>query len=776
MDNFSLITDLATVTVLAGIAAIIFQILGLPLMLGYLVCGLFVGPQFHAVFPIYNDKAIHELSQLGVIFLMFYIGLEFDLSRLKHLLPSALLANVLQCVSMVFLGFLTAPMLGWSGLNGLFLGGVFAISSTMITLPILKHQNGFKKDYGQAAVAILVLEDIIAIVMLVVLSGAALSGTVVWGQFWKISFLVGVFVVVVFFVGRLLSPHVLKMIEKADNPEVLSIVVVGLILGIGQLAAQFRFSVELGAFVAGAIVSQTKLSEAIEHAIESMRNWFTAIFFVTIGMLIEPKLLLHYSKTIVLLTALVVLVKVLTCWLGLFLTGVRSQTAFKAAVPKAQIGEFSFVIAGLGHALGVVDPGLTPVAIGVSLGSILVVTLLSNRADRVFGWLYARTPRGLVELSYLYHALLRSVQEEMGRSALLNLIRRPALQVLIYFFLFHGTILAASFAAKKTTSFAFLAPYANIAHMAVWLLAGLVCVPFLFAIIRNLNACLMLLSDASLAKKDIRIFTRSSVRNVFHSAILVAAVLFFSGSYLSAVASYLPTGFALVLFISLILILGFFFWRQVIRISSHMEYMFIESFSQRVQTLEEEKKRAALEQITSRYPWPIQVQEVTVLPQTLMCGKSLYQTDIRSATGACVIAISRGGYTAYDVPPETLIFPSDKLILLGTTQQVEAAKTLVQQKPAYVEPSLQPRGFKIKQVLVTKDSPLQGESPLSLGLRQRFGVNVIGIQRGQQRLTNPGAEERFELGDLVVLVSSTVRLDAFLSYILGGTADVDASA
>lgn len=765
MEHVSLISDLATASVMAGAAAVVFHLLRLPLMLGYLLCGLLVGPHIQSVLSIYNEQALADLSHLGVIFLMFYIGLEFDVTKLQKLLPSTLLALVLQCVSMIFLGFFIAPTLGFSNISGLFLGGILAISSTMITISIVKEQGGLKKDYAQGAIGILILEDIVAIIMLVILSGVGLTGQLAWNAVWQVSLLVGVFVVMVFFSGRIISPYILKLVDKTGNAEVLTLVTVGFVLGIAQFAEVFHFSTELGAFMAGSILAQSRLSEAIEHAIEPLRNLFTAIFFLTIGMLIEPRLIVEHWKTIALLTFLVIVVKALMCSLGLYLSGQPSRVAFKASLCKAHIGEFSFVIASLGQSLKVADSSLMAVAVGVSLGTIIIVPLLARNADFLFDGLYRRTPRLLKEAGEFYHTLLASIKDQFGRYAILMLIKRPLLQALAYFLIFHGIILIGSFASNASKKVAFLAEFQGFTQVGVWVLTGLVGVPFLFAVIRNLNACLLLLTEAVLPSYEKSLFLRSSLRNVLNMAVLTVVLIIFSGSYLSAVARYLPSGSVFFIFIALIAACGFFFWRKIITINSRMERLFIQSFKQHRQSLEEQKHKNLLETLQKKHPWNVCIQSCLIEKATIPCGRRIAELQLREQSGSSIIALTRSGYTIYDPSPETALFPQDKLIVLGTKEQNALAIHFLKQKAEALAEADKPESIKIKQVVVGAHSPLIGESLASSRVRQLYAINIVGIQRGDERITNPSAQEEFLEKDILILVGQPEGIERFKASI-----------
>jgi len=534
-------------------------------------------------------------------------------------------------------------------------------------------------------VGILIFEDILAVIMLVILSGVALSGTAEldWSMVWQWTFFIGVFVAVVFFVGKLLAPRLLDMLNRVGSMELITLSVVGLVLGVSILAQQFQFSVALGAFLAGSILSQSSLCNEIERATESLRNIFCAVFFIAVGMMIEPGRMLDNWLAIVGISLLVVPVKVLTCWVGMFLAGQRSVTSFRAAVVKAQIGEFSFIIAGLGISLGVTQNSLMGIAVGVSLLSSLFALILTHRADALYEWLLKLTPESLKLAGRFYSNFQDSVARRLNRVVVLQLIRRPILQILLAFFLINGAILAAYFGSRLTEQSGFFAGYEGWLRSGTWLLAALVSLPFFIAIVRNLNAIVMMLSDSALGNPgSAREFVGGRVHNIFRGLIYALVIVLVAGLFFAAAAQYLPRGAALGGFIAASLIAGALLWRQMIKLNSRLEFLFMQSFNQQAANLEQVNREKTLREITEKYPWPVDTREVEVKPRSYACGKRIADLDLREETGASVIATSRSGLIRYDPGPEYIIFPGDHLFLFGSEEQIREAVARVQQRTA----------------------------------------------------------------------------------------------
>ncbi|MDR1665751.1 MAG: cation:proton antiporter, partial [Puniceicoccales bacterium] len=346
MEAGSLLQDLTIVLVGAGISALVFSFLRWPLILGYILAGILIGPHFTTPSLIHNDDTIREISELGVIFLMFYAGLDFDIKRIQQTLLPALSAMGLQLFSSVVLGIIFARLMDWSALQSVFLAGVLAVSSTMVTIPILKAKNAMKSNYAQLSIGVAISEDVVGVLLLAFLAGISRANKMEWMFVFRMTFSVMVLVAALFFVGRLWATRFMMALSRLPSEEILHIVLVGLILLVGQLARSF--SVPLGAFVAGAIFAGTHFAEKFDRITTPMRDIFTAIFFVSIGMLVVPSAVWQHKGIVLLLSLATFLGMVGSVWLGLYFAGQRGSVAFKASLSKAQIGEFSFVIAALG--------------------------------------------------------------------------------------------------------------------------------------------------------------------------------------------------------------------------------------------------------------------------------------------------------------------------------------------------------------------------------------------------------------------------------------------
>ncbi len=759
-NQYSIINDLGVILVGIAIAAILFHKIRQPVIIGYVLVGLLLGPYLFSNTIIHSFDTVHALGELGIVFLLFNIGLEFDLRRLQRVLGPATLAIILQTAGMVILGMLIAPVLGWDTTHAVFLGSLLAISSSMVTYKILRDQGRIKHPHAQLAIGILILEDLLGVAILVLLTGVAVTGHFAWGSVWQVTFFVGVFVVVVYFSGKLIAPAILNFIYRFGSIELITLFAVGMVFGISVLAQVFHFSVALGAFLAGSIFSHTEHVEEIENAMRPMYDVFCAIFFVSVGMLINPVLLIENGVWIIFLSLLVIAGKIITCWTGLFLAGQPSRSSFRAAVAKCQIAEFSFIIAELGQRLNVTDQNLTTGAIGVALITITLTPLLSNHSEKIYKAMARRSPEPVRIIGRFYHNLLETIFTVIGRNTLLRLIKRPILHILGYFFLFNGVVFISYFAALFVEKQGLGGSYHYLIYSGIWLLAALAMLPPIVAIIRNSDVIVMLVSESVLGSGATSQTFKGRMRNIFNNLILLLVLVYVGGIYLSAAARYFPKGLALVLFFGLIFTVGFIFWRHMIALNSRIEILFMKSLNQRSYDMDEKRRSTIMREISSKHSWPVHLQEMTVKSGTLANGKRILDLNLRRQTGSTIIAMGRGSTHIFDPSPDAPIFAGDHLLLLGSETQTQKAVDFLSAKSR--DEKISPlASFKTEQVYLNPGSELDGNTLAGADLRRRYGINVVGLQRGTKRMTSPPADEILRAGDILLVVCEPEALADF---------------
>jgi len=766
-SGVSLVQDLGIVAAGAAVASILFRFLRLPVIFGYLAAGLFLGADIFPT-PLVSDMdAMRQVSELGVVFLLFFMGLEFDLERLKSVLWPSFMAVAVQTIAMMFLARLVAPLFGWGYVSSLFFGSLLAISSSMVTMRVLQEQGRSKMPHAQLAAGIMILEDILAVILLVILSGVSVSKGFDWPSAWLVAFFMGVFVVAVYYIGRIATSRLANVTLGGGSVETVTIVSVGLLLGIGAMALKLHFSGALGAFVAGAILSRTKLAEPVLAANRSIKDLFCAIFFVTVGLQIDAGAIASNVGWVILLTVLMIAGKLASCWLGMFLAGQPPEKSYLASASKANIGEFSFIIIALGSSLHVIDtPGktsLSAITFGLALSSILLTPLVSATASWQFAWLRRKAPAQAGRFARFYRDYLDTVFATLGRNKLLQLIRQPLLHLAGYFFLTSGVVLGGAFVARWVARLQIHSPV--LLGLAVWVCTAVLTVPLVIAMARYISTIVYMVTESVFAKARTHTLIRGRVSNLVNTSATLLLLLLLGGFFLSVSSPYLPKGWALALFLILVIGVGVFFWRKMVTINSRIEALFLDSFSAEAALPARRIGEEYAERILRQYPWPVAVREVCLAADSAVCGRRIRELDLPRRTGSLIVAVVRGGVEAFDPSPEVPLFPEDRLILLGCDEANERAATLLGEKSANAAPSGGPDALEIGREVLQHGSSLDGNTLAGSNLRRRFGISVIGIQRGSEAIVNPGADAILKAGDILLFIGSGQRRTEFHTFL-----------
>lgn len=758
------IDDFGLVLAAAGVAVAIFHRLRLPVIFGYILAGLLIGPNLFPSPLIKDSVAIGQISELGVIFLLFFIGMEFDLKRLQRVLGPAFIALLMQTFFMLYLAQVLAGFFDWNPTSTVFFGSLLAISSSMVTVRVLRGGDRMQKASAQFTIGILILEDILAVILLVILTGVAVTQTFDWDAAWLVTFLMGIFVVMAFVIGRALVPRLISAAcGDRDEPEVIALMSVGLVMGVSILAFRLNFSPALGAFIAGTMLSQTQVAHRVESVNRSLHDVFSAVFFVSVGMQMDPVLLFENLPWIVLISVLVILLKVFSCWAGLCLAGENGHTAFMAAVPKAQIGEFSFIIAALGNSLGVMGPELTGIAFGVALLTILMTPATTSVSEPLFKGILRFVPSGLQTFFETYQKFFEGLALGLGRNLVLKLIRRPVIQIFTYFFVINGIFISASFGSNRFFALADAWPFDWAWKLAYWLVTGLVVSPFLIAVLRNLNAIAFILSDALFSGRSTRPIYQNRLRQMMSATILGAFLFAIGLVFLIVAAPYLPNtaiaGTAFLIVAAVVVLLR----GRLILVNSQMEVLFVESFKAEVATREEQRRHEILSMIQKQAPWPVEIVDLTLPQHAAWAGKRIRDLNLRAEYGINVLAIGRGYSMHYDPSPEAAVFSGERLVLTGSPEDLERVREAMQaQVRPEDRPAPAPSQFRLEQVYVAPGTELDGETLAGARVRQRFGVTVIGVQRGSERVANPGPDFLLDAGDVLMIAGLPDRLETFI--------------
>jgi CPA2 family monovalent cation:H+ antiporter-2 len=679
-EPYHLLQTIALVLGVAAVTTVVFQRLRQPVVLGYLVAGVIVGP--HVALPLFADpEVIHSLSELGVILLMFALGLEFRLGKLVELAPTAGVTALVQSSLMVWLGFALGRAFGWTVLESVFTGALIAISSTTIIAKAFDEQ-GVRGRMRELVVGILVVEDLIAVLLMAVLTavatGSGLSASALAITTGKLAaFLIGLVVV-----GLLIVPRAMRAVVKLQRDETTLVASIGFCFAISLLANYFGYSVALGAFIAGSLVAESGESHEIEPLVAPVRDVFAAIFFVSVGMLIDPALMPANALPIAALTAAVILGKVAGVTVGAFLTGNGTRTSVQAGMSLAQIGEFSFIIAGLGSTLGVTRDFLYPVAVAVSAITTLTTPALIRLSGPFASFVDRKLPEPIQTFVSLYGGWIERMRSAPREPAARAGTRRTVVLLLGDMLLFVAIVIGSALARERSTEW--LAEVSGLPHGTAFVLvvggAALLCLPFLLGIIglaRSLGARLAERAFPPLAEGelDLAAAPRRTLRLSLELAIVLLVslpLLALTQPFVGAFATTLVAGAAFVVVLVS-------FWRSATSLAVHVRagaQMLVEALATQsapgTHTTEHalDRVEGLVPGLGNLFPFEINASSGAV-------GRTLAELDLRGLTGATVLAIQRGKTgLSFPAARETLQ-AGDVLALAGTEEAVDAAKLLL---------------------------------------------------------------------------------------------------
>ena len=577
MHAISFIQDLAVIMLVAGVVTILFHRFKQPVVLGYIVAGFIIGPHTPPFGLIHDEDTIKTLAELGVIFLMFCLGLEFSLRKLFKVGATAFIAAFLEIVLMIWIGYEIGRWFDWSTMDSLFLGAILAISSTTIIVKALNDLKMKDQRFAQLIFGVLIVEDILGIGIIALLSSIAVSGTVSSGEVFATVGKLSLFMIVALVIGILLVPRLLAYVARFESNEMLLITVLGLCFGFCLLVVKLEYSMVLGAFLIGAIMAESRQLIKIERLIEPVRDMFSAIFFVAIGLMIDPQILLQYAWPIAVITVAVVVGKMLSCGLGAFIAGNDGRTSLRVGMGLSQIGEFSFIIAALGMTLQVTSDFLYPVAVAVSAITTLLTPYLIRGADPLSLKIAAVMPKRMSRVFGMYGEWLRSIQPQGEGAMLAAMIRKIILQVGVNLALVIAIFFAGSFFAERIGGY--LQGWVSDQSWQkalIWGGALLVSLPFLIAAYRKLKALSMLLAEMSV-KPEMAGRHTQRVRRVIAELIPILSLLVIFLLLAALSASILPTNKLLVLIAVVTAAVAAVLWRWFIRVHTRMQVALLET-------------------------------------------------------------------------------------------------------------------------------------------------------------------------------------------------------
>jgi CPA2 family monovalent cation:H+ antiporter-2 len=682
MDAHDFLRTLAMVLVTAGLTAVLFQRMRLPVVFGYMAAGLIVSPHFPLVPITAHEDTVKTLSELGVILLMFALGLEFSLRRMIRIFATAGTIAVAQCALLILLGYLTGQAFGWTGMESVFAGAIIAISSTTIIVKAFEEQD-IKGSFTDLVFGILIVEDLIAILLLAMLTTASASGGVSAGAVGVTSARLLVFLVVFLAVGLLLIPRTARYIVRVGRPETIVVAIVGLAFASALVALAFGYSVALGAFLAGALTSESGVGTVIEHAIQPVRDLFAAIFFVAVGMLIEPVLIAQNWQAVLILTGLVITGKVVGVGVAAFLTGYSVPTSVRAGMSLAQIGEFSFIIAGVGLASGVTRPFLYPVAIAVSAITTLTTPWLIRVSQPVANRVDRSLPPRLQTFVALYGSWIERIRSSKGtQPGALRMMLLLVFDVLLITALVIGFALELPRLTNMISEFFALGPV--VARTLVLVAAALLATPLAIGFLRTSRLLADMLAlrafpTTAQGQVDYSVAPRRALATTLRLAMVAV-----SGVVLVALTQpFLPAYRGVVVLIVVTAVFAIAFWRNAANFHGHARAgaeILAQALSRQLPATAPAPAAAArapndnVARLMSGFGEPVAWQ---ISQDSPVLGRTLAELNLRSRTGATVLAIHRADGEVILPTGSERLQAGDVLVLAGTREAMEAGRELL---------------------------------------------------------------------------------------------------
>lgn len=735
-----LIQDLALILMVAGLVTLLFKKLRQPLVLGYIVAGFLVSPHMPYLMSVVDKADIQTWADIGVMFLLFSLGLDFSFKKILKMGMAPVIAALTIIFCMMALGTGVGTLFGWSRMNCLFLAGMLAMSSTTIIYKALDDLGLRQQRFAGLVMSVLILEDVLAIVMMVMLStiarGANPDGSMMIESVGKIVF----FLVLWFVVGIFLIPPFLRKTRRLMNDETLVVVALGLCCAMAVLSTTVGFSSAFGAFVMGSILAETIEADKITTVVEPVKNLFGAIFFVSVGMLVDPAILVSYAVPILVLVLTILVGQAIFGTMGFMLSGQPLKTAMRCGFSMAQIGEFAFIIASLGLSLRVISDFLYPVVVAVSVITTFLTPYMMKAAIPCYEFMERRLPRKWIRRLDHMGAIHHTTQTENNHWR--ALLKAMAWNVVIY------SILSVAVVAIMLSLFLpFMRRLLPGWELHWWAngITGILTVamisPFLRSMIMKKNHS----EEFKALWTESRLNRLPLIFTVLVRVAIGAGFIFYICNYLSRFQN------ALIITIALVVILLMALSRRLKHRSIRLERLFVQNLRSRdIEAQVSGKRRPLFEgHLLDR---DIHISEFIVPVDSLWAGKTLAQLKLGNRFGVHVSSILRGSHRINIPDGNMMLFVGDKLQAIGNDEQLNIMNAAMQAELLPEDADIEHREMKLQKLVITADSPLVGKTLKESNVRQRYNFMVVGVEEGQKNLTMMNPNRRFEVGDIVWVV------------------------
>ena len=746
----TMIQDLALMLIVAGVVTLIFKKLKQPLVLGYIVAGFLVSPHMPYTASVADMENIHLWADIGVMFLLFSLGLDFSFKKILKMGASPFISTMTIIFSMSILGVCVGHAFGWSKMDCVFLGGMLAMSSTTIIYKAFDDLGLRQQQFAGLVMSVLILEDILAIVMMVMLSAIASGNNPDGGQMLGSIVKIGFFLVLWLVVGIFAIPILLRSVRRLINSEVLLIVSLGLCCAMAVFSTKVGFSSAFGAFIMGSILAETIEAEKIEQLVEPVKNLFGAIFFVSVGMLVDPQILVSYAWPILALVVTILIGQALFGSFSFMLGGESLKSAMRCGFSMAQIGEFSFIIASLGLSLGVISDFLYPVVVAVSVITTFLTPYMIRLATPAYAALEHRLPPRLIRLiNHMTMSHSNSQEDNLWK----QLLKQMVMNTLIYSILSSATI---------ALMFTFVLPFTRkllpgwelhwYANAITGVLTVMLISPFLRAMVMKKNR-----------SEEWRALWRESNRNRFPLLFTVLVRVIIAVSFIFYICNFLSRfSNALMITLGVMAVILMVLSRTIKRRSILLERLFINNLRSRdIEAQVRGRKRPLYEgKLLDR---DIHSAEFDVPANSMWMGSTLKDLNLGKKYGVHISSILRGGFRMNIPNGDYVLYPCDRLQVIGSDDQMAKFAHALENDIIKDDIKLENREMKLRQLVISADSPFIGKTMAESGIRSLYGCMVVGIEEGKENLSPIHPTRHFREGDIIWVVGEEESLKALLN-------------
>ena len=731
-----LVKDLTLILIVAGFVTLIFKRLKQPLVLGYIVAGFLVSPHMPYTMSVVSQNDVQTWANIGVMFTLFSLGLDFSFKKILKMGAAPFIATITILFCMMTIGMLVGHCFGWSKMNCIFLGGMLAMSSTTIIYKAFDDLGLGHQQFASLVMSVLILEDILAIVMMVMLAAIAGGGTAGGMMLLKSVGRIAFFLILWFVVGIFVIPLLLRNTRKYTSNETLLILALGLCCFMAVVSTLVGFSSAFGAFVMGSILAETIEADKIIKVVEPVKNLFGAIFFVSVGMLVDPKILVEYALPILALVAAILIGQALFGSLGFLVSGQSLKSAMRCGFSMAQIGEFSFIIATLGLSLGVIGHFLYPVVVAVSVITTFLTPYMMKAAVPCYEYCEKHMPKSWIRR--LNHLTLSQPTTKGSEHKWRRLLMQMGAITVIY------SILSAAITAVMLT---FFLPFMRRLVPELWanLICGLVTVsliaPFLRAIVMKKNHS----EDFKALWTESRVNRLPLLFTVFVRLAIAVGFVFYICNSLTNFSK------ALIISICLVLVAMMILSRRLKHRSIRLERMFVLNLRSRDIEAEVHGHRRPLYEgrLLDR---DIHIADFEVPLDSKWSGKTLKQLALGSQYGVLVSSILRANRRLNIPDGDSVIFPGDRLQVIGNDDQLAAFSRVMLSERYEDDYELEKREMKLRRMVISGSSPFVGKTMAECGIRHVYNCMVVGLEEGMENLSQVSPSYRFEKGDIIWVV------------------------